>query len=102
MAIAQQQFRRVCNLPEPLAAHLIDTQLGSAAEAVLYRAQHTVYMMLVTLELNYHIHYVLQNLRACNGAVLCYVTDEDYRDIVLLCELQKHCSALAHLRHAAG
>ena len=102
MAVAQQQFRRVGNLTESLAAHLVDTELSGTAETVLNRAQHAVEMVLVALELDYHIHYVLQNLGACNGTVLCYVAYEYHRHVVLLRELEQHCCAFAHLCHTAG
>ena len=102
MAVTQQQFRRVGHLTESLAAHLIDTELGRAAETVLYRTQHAVEMVLVTLELDYHINYVLKNLGACNGTVLCYVAYEYHRHVIFLRELEQHRCTLAHLCHTAG
>ena len=56
----------------------------------------------VSLELENDIHDMLQNLRACNGAVLCNVADDYYGGVGLLGKPQKGNGTLLHLGNASG
>ena len=69
---------------EPVAGHLEDAELVGRAEAVLRRAQDAMRVVAVALELEHAVDEVLEHPRACDGAVLRDVADEDRRDARLL------------------
>lgn len=102
VVLAQEQFRRIAHLPQAVLTHLIDAQLGGAAEAVLDAAQDAVQVVLVALELENSVHNVLQHLGARDAAFLVDVADEDDRRMRLLGKAQDAGGTLAHLGDAAG
>ena len=66
MAVGQEQFAGVAYLTQAVLAHLINTKLSGASKAVFDRTKYAVQIVLVTLELEYCIDDMLQNLGACN------------------------------------
>ena len=56
----------------------------------------------VALELEDAVDEVLEHARACDGAVLRHVADQDRRDAVLLRDAQQARGRLAHLSDRAG
>ena len=100
--LGEQQFRRIAPLPQTVLPHLVDAQLGRAAETVLDAAQDTVHIMLVALELQHGIHDMFQHLGAGQCPLLIDMADQYHGNIALLGEFQQQRGALAHLRDAAG
>ena len=79
------------------AAHLI-----GGAEAVLNRAQHADIRVLVALELADHVHQVLEQARARDGAFLGYMADEQGAHIAFLRGGNHGGGHLSHLSDTAG
>ena len=100
--LGEQQFRRIAHLPQTVLPHLVDAQLGRAAETVLDAAQDAVHIMLVALELQHGIHDMFQHLGAGQCPLLIDMADQYHGNIALLGEFQQQRGALAHLRDAAG
>ena len=78
--VGKEQFGGVGNLAEAVVPHLVDAQLGGAAEAVLYASEDAVHIVLVALELKHGVHDVLQHLGTCQGTLLGDVADEQDAD----------------------
>ena len=100
--LGEQQFRRIAHLPQTVLPHLVDAQLGRAAETVLDAAQDAVHIMLVALELQHGIHDMFQHLGTGQCPLLIDMADQYHGDVALLGEFQQQRGALAHLRDAAG
>ena len=84
-----------------MRAHLEDAYLVRGAKAVLDAAQQAVGMEALALQVEHHIHHVLQHARPGNRALFGHVPhEEDGRVLGLGCAHQ-HGGALAHLAHAA-
>ena len=102
MVLAEEQFRRIAYLPQSVLSHLIDAQLGSAAETVFDAAQDAVHIMLVAFKLEHGVHNVLQYLRPGNASFLVDMADEDDRRMRFFGEAQDRGGAFPHLGYAAG
>ena len=68
--------------------HFVNTQFGSASEAVLDAAQDAVHVVLVALELEYGIHDMFQYLGAGYASFLIDMPDEDDRRMRFLGKAQ--------------
>ena len=79
------------------AAHLV-----GGSEAVLNRAQHADIRVLIALELADHIHQVLEQARARDGAFLGHVAHEQGAHVAFLRGCNHGGGDLSHLGHAAG
>ena len=79
------------------AAHLV-----GGSEAVLNRAQHADIRVLIALELADHVHQVLEQARARDGAFLSHVAHEQGAHIAFLSRGNHGGGNLTHLGHAAG
>ena len=84
-------------LDEFEAAHLV-----RGAVSVLHGAQHPKARVALTLELAHHVHQVLEDSRASDGAVLRDVTDQDHGDVLRLGRSDKACRHGADLGDPAG
>ena len=87
----------ILHLPETCAGHLENGYLGRRSEAVLDAAQDAVRVTGVALELQDHVHDVLQDLRSGDGPVLGDVSDKDDGDTALLGHAEQGRGAFAHL-----
>ena len=76
MILRQQQLRRVADLAKPVLPHLVNTQFGRTAKAVLDAAQDTVHIMLVPLKLEHGVYDVFQYLRTGNAAFFVDMPDQ--------------------------
>ena len=83
-------------------AHLVDAQLGGAAEAVLLSAQDAVHVVLVAVELQHHVHRVFEHLGPSDAALLGDMADDDDGHALGLAVLEQGGGALTDLRDAAG
>src|SRR5438445_12711741 len=92
-----EERRRIWDADKARAGHFKDAELVGRAEAVLGRAQHTMRVVAVTLELEDAVDQMLEHARTRNGAVLRHVPDEDRRDAVLLRDAQQACGCFADL-----
>ena len=79
------------------AAHLV-----GGAEAVLNRAQHADIRVLIALELADHVHQVLEQARARDGALLGHVAHEQGAHVAFLRGCNHGGGDLAHLGDTAG
>ena len=102
MVLAEEQFRRIAYLPQSVLSHLIDAQLGSAAETVFDAAQDAVHIMLVAFKLEHGVHNVLQYLRPGNASFLVDMADEDDRRMRFFGEAQDRGGAFPHLAMLPG
>lgn len=68
--------------------HFVNTQFGSASEAVLDATQDAVHVVLVTLELEYGIHDMFQYLGAGYASFLIDMPDKDDRRMRFLGKAQ--------------
>ena len=91
------QHRRDAVLVHVEAAHLV-----GGSEAVLNCAQHADIRVLIALELADHVHQVLEQARARDGAFLGHVTHEQGAHITFLRGGNHGGGDLTHLGHAAG
>ena len=98
----QKKSGRIGNLLQAAGLHGENAALVRAAEAVLERTQHAEGVGAVALELQHHVHHMLQKTWSGNRAILRHVADDHDRNARGLGELQKLCRTLAHLAHAAG
>ena len=100
--MGEEYLRGVVYLLETLATHLKNSNLVCSAKTVLQATQNAVGVVAITLELKHHIHYMLQNLGACDRAIFGDVANDEYGDVVALGNLEERCGALTNLRHTAG
>ena len=88
MVLVQQQFGWVAHLAQSVLPHFVNSQFGSASEAVLDAAQDAVHIMLVALELEYGIHDMFQYLGAGYASFLIDMPDKDDRRMRFLGKAQ--------------
>ena len=96
-----QHFRRVGHLTQPLAGHLENSQFRRGAETVLYASQQAVSPLVVTLELEHHVHDMFQDLRSSDVAVLGNMADENHRHAGHFRIVKQHCRHFLNLRNRA-
>ena len=75
-----KHFRWILDFSQSRSGHFEHGEFGCRAESVLYTAQKSVGALVVTLELENHVHDVLQYLRSGYETVLRNMSYEDYRD----------------------
>ena len=90
---------RIQHLSQPRARHLEYRHLRSGAETVLYAPEQTVGTGIVALELQDHIHYMLQHFRTGDTPLFRDMADQNDRDTRLLSQTEQHRRAFLDLRH---
>ncbi len=105
-ALAGRSARNSCDgfgtALQARAGHLEHAQLADRAEPVLHRADDTVRVVLLALEIQHRVDDVLERLGSGEVAVLGDVADEERRDVLSLGGKQQLRRRLAHLPDAAG
>ncbi len=86
----------------PQLRHLEHAYLVGRAETVLYPAQHTVLVEAVALQVQHHVHDMLQHARPGDGAFFGDMPDQKNRRVGFLGHAQQTHRAFAHLADAAG
>ena len=81
--------------------HFKHADLIGGAKTVFGSAQQTVRSVAVTLKIEHGVYHMFQHFRACDAAVLVYVSHQDHRGAAGLCKLQKLHGAFPHLGDAA-
>ena len=87
---------------DAILVHVKAAHLVGGAEAVLDRTQHADIRVLIALELADHVHQVLKQARARDGALLGHVTHEQGAHIAFLRNCNHGGGNLTHLGHTAG
>src|SRR6266581_1497271 len=98
----QEQAAWVGQADEPELAQLEAAKLVSRAEPVLYRTHHPQPAVPVALEMQHHVHQVLQRSRSGDRTFLGHVADEHGGQTALFGDVDQRGRDLAHLRHASG
>ena len=81
---ASEELRRLGHPDEAGARHLEHPELVRRPETVLRRAQNSVRVVAVALELEHAVDEMLEHARAGDRAVLGHVADEEGGDVRLL------------------
>ena len=100
--LVEEQARRIGDAHDPALVQLEAADFVGRAEPVLHAAHHAQRRLPVALEVQHGVHQVFQRARACDGAVLGDVTDEDDRHPAALRRRGQGRGDGAHLRDAAG
>ena len=93
---------RILYATQTVLPHLVYPQLGSAAIAVLLPSKYPVEMVLVPIEEEHRIHYMLQHLRSGYAAFFGDVSDDDNGDTRSLAVFEQQGGTFTDLPHAAG
>ncbi|OIQ74092.1 hypothetical protein GALL_442630 [mine drainage metagenome] len=97
--VRQEQGRRVADLAQAFFRHGEHAQFVDGAEAVLESADQSEAGVGIALEIQHGIDDMLQHARACQGAFLGHVADQDDGDAKLFGEAGQLRRTFPHLRH---
>ena len=101
VAMTDKELRWIGDLPQSIAAHLEDAQLGGGSEAVLQGPQNAEAIVAAALELEHRVDDMLHHLGPRQGAVLGDMSHQKYRYTALLGETLQLGGTLADLRDRA-